>query len=91
MSSLHCIGCGEPVDEDRLVAGNRFQCDNCAGLTIEVVDRQGTLTLRQVDFVSCPICGERLEVPVGAARDRTMTHCGRTLELTYAFGAYALQ
>ncbi len=77
--------------ENRLVVGDRFQCDNCAGLMIEVIDRQGTLALRQVDFVSCPTCGERLEVPMGAARDRTMTHCGRTFELTYAFGAYALQ
>lgn len=91
MSGLTCVGCGDPVHEDRLVVGNRFQCENCADVTIEVFDRDGRLTVRQIHFASCPVCEERLEVPPGAAPGRTMTHCGRTFQLTYDFGAYALE
>ena len=90
MSSLNCVGCGAPVHVDRLVTGNRFQCENCAGLTIEVVDRHGELALRQVHFASCPVCDERLEVPPDAALGGTMSHCGRAFQLTYGFGAHAL-
>lgn len=91
MSSLACLGCGSPVHDDRLVPGNRFECQRCAGLTIEVVDRRGELALREVAFASCPVCDERLEVPAGAAPGQTMSHCGLTFQLTYAFGAYALE
>ena len=91
MPSLACIGCAESLPDDRLVTGNRFQCEHCAGLTMEVFDRRGTLAVRQVHFASCPVCDAELEVPTDAAPSRTLSRCGRTFQLTYAFGGYALQ
>lgn len=91
MPSIVCIGCGGPVRDDRLARGNRLECEHCAGLTIEVVDRDGELALRQVHFASCPACDAQLEVPPDASPGDTVNHCGRTLRLTYAFGGYALQ
>jgi hypothetical protein len=87
---LFCPGCGEGVDLGRLEEGDRFECANCAGLTFELVRREGEFTLRQIHQVSCPVCSQRLEVPEHARAGDTMSCCGRTFQLTYEFGAYAL-
>lgn len=90
--SVACPGCGEPVPEDRLVPGNRFECENCAGLVIEVVgDEAGRPGLREVPFASCPVCDVPLEVPVDAWAGGTMEHCGRRFRLTCEFGSWALE
>lgn len=89
--SLTCPGCGEAVDVSILTEGDRFECANCAGLTLEFVCREGELALRQVHRVSCPFCGQMLEVPEYARAGDTLTCCTRTFRLTYEFGAYALE
>ena len=91
MPSVICPGCGEEVDVSGLKEGDRFECTNCADLTLELIRREGELTLRQVHWVSCPLCGQRLEVPEHARAGDMMTCCGRTFRLTYEFGAYALE
>jgi len=91
MSSFACPGCGEEIDVGSLKAGDRFECPSCAGLTLELVRREGGLTLRQVYRVSCPRCNRMLEVPAHAGPGDTMTCCGQTFRLTYEFGAYALE
>ena len=91
MLSVICPGCGEEVDISSLKEGDRFECANCAGLTLELVRREGELTLRQVHRVSCPLCSQILEVPEHARAGDMMTCCGRTFRLTYEFGAYALE
>jgi hypothetical protein len=91
MLSVICPGCGEQVNTSRLKEGDRFECANCAGLTLELVRREGELSLRQVHRVSCPLCNQMLEVPEHAKAGDTMTCCGRMFRLTYEFGAYALE
>ena len=91
MPSVVCPGCGEAVDISSLKEGDRLECANCAGLTLELVRREGELTLRQVHSVSCPLCSQILEVPEHSKAGDTMACCGRTFRLTYEFGAYALE
>lgn len=91
MSQLLCPGCGEAVPENRLRPGSRFGCEHCAGLTLEVVEDRGQLGLRQVHFVSCPVCDAKLEVSRDAGPGEIMRHCGRSFRLTYEFGAYSLE
>jgi len=91
MVSLTCPGCGEAVDISSLKEGDRLACANCAGLTLELVHREGELSLRQVQRVSCPLCGQMREVPEHARAGDTMSCCGRTFRLTYEFGTYALE
>jgi endogenous inhibitor of DNA gyrase (YacG/DUF329 family) len=91
MLSVLCPGCGEKVNISSLTEGDRFECANCAGLTLELVRQEDGCILRQVHRVSCPICGQILEVPEHARVGDTMTCCGRTFQLTYEFGAYALE
>ncbi len=91
MSSFACPGCGEEVDISGLTEGDHFDCAHCADLTLELVRREGGLTLRQVHRVSCPRCNRMLEVPEHARPGDTMTCCGQTFRLTYEFGAYALE
>jgi hypothetical protein len=91
LPSLTCLGCGEAVDISSLKEGDRFECANCAGLTLELVHREGEISLRQVYRVSCPVCGQMLEAPEHARAGDTMTCCERTFRLTYEFGAYALE
>ncbi len=79
------------MDISGLKEGDRFDCANCAGLTLELVRREGKLSLRQVHRVSCPLCSQMLEVPEYARAGDTMTHCSRAFRLTYEFGAYALE
>lgn len=91
MLSLTCLGCGEEIDISGLKEGDRFECANCAGLTLELVCREGRLVWRQVHYVSCPSCSQMLEVPAHARAGDTMVCCGRTFRLTYEFGVYALE
>lgn len=91
MPFLTCLGCGEEADISGLKEGNRFECANCASLTLELVRQEDGLTLRQVHRVSCPSCSRVLEVPKHAKAGDTMTCCGRMFRLTYEFGAYALE
>lgn len=91
MPSLTCLGCGEAVDISSLKEGDRFECANCAGLTLKVIRQKGDLVLRQIHRVSCPVCGQMLEAPEDAKAGDTMTCCDRTFRLTYEFGAYALE
>ena len=91
MPSVICPGCGEEIDVSNLTEGDRFECTNCAGLTPELVRREGKLTLRQVHHVSCPRCNRMLEVPEHARPGDTMICCGQMFRLTYEFGAYALE
>lgn len=91
MPSVICPGCGEAVDISSLTEGDRLECANCAGLTLELVRQEGKLTLRQVHRVSCPLCSQRHEVSEDAKAGDAMTCCDRTFRLTYEFGAYALE
>ena len=91
MVALTCPGCGEEVDISGLKEGDRFECANCASLTLELVRQEGKLSLRQVHRVSCPLCNQMLEVPEHARAGDMMTCCGRTFRLTYECGAYALE
>ena len=91
MLSVICPGCGEKVNLSGLKEGDRFECASCAGLTLELVRREGECTLRQVHWVSCPVCDQMLEVSEHARAGDTMTCCGRTSRLTYEFGTYALE
>src|SRR5262249_21209770 len=91
MLPVLCPGCGEGVDIGGLKEGDRLACVNCAGLTLELVRRNGGLTLRQVHRVSCPHCNQMLEVPEHAKPRDTMSCSGRTFRLTYDFGTYALE
>ena len=91
MSSITCPGCGEAVDIGSLKEGDRFDCANCADLTLELVHWESELTLRQVHWVSCPLCSQRHEVSEEAKAGDTMACCGRTFHLTYECGAYALE
>ncbi|HEV8716150.1 MAG TPA: hypothetical protein VGX03_25410 [Candidatus Binatia bacterium] len=74
-----------------LTEGDRFECTNCADLTLELMRREGELTLRQVHRVSCPLCNQMLEVPEHARPGDIMICCGQTFRLTYEFGTYALE
>lgn len=91
MSSVTCPGCEEEVDISNLKEGDRFECANCADLTLELVRQEGRFTLRQVHQVSCPLCNQMREVPEHAKAGGTMTCCGWTFRLTYEFGTYALE
>lgn len=91
MPSLTCIGCGEEIDISNRTEGDRFECAHCADLTLELVRGDGGLNLRQVHWVSCPLCTRRQEVPKDAKPGGAMVCCGRTFRLTYEFGAYALE
>jgi len=91
MPSLTCLGCGEEIDISGLKEGDRFECANCADLTLELVHGDNGFTFRQVHRVSCPLCGQMLEAPEHARAGDTMTCCGWTFRLTYEFGAYALE
>lgn len=91
MPSLTCLGCGEEIDISGLKEGDRFECANCADLTLELVRRESELTLRQVHRVSCPLCDQILEAPEHARPGDIMTCCDRTFRFTYEFGSYALE
>ncbi len=91
MLAVICPGCGEKVNISSLKEGDRLECANCAGLTLELGQREGKFSLRQIHRVSCPLCSQMLEVPEYARAGDTMTCCGRTFRLTYEFGTYALE
>jgi len=91
MPFLVCLGCGEEVDISGLKEGDRFECINCASLTLELVRQEGKLTPRQVHRVSCPLCDKKLEIPEDAQPGDTMNCCGQTFRLTCEFGVYALE
>lgn len=88
--AIRCPGCGETVAEECLLAGKRFACENCAGLTFEVIDQGAEHALRQVHFASCPACEARLEIPADAKPGDTMSHCGKDWRLSFEFGTWAL-
>ncbi|HXG18672.1 MAG TPA: hypothetical protein VNN62_06300 [Methylomirabilota bacterium] len=91
MPFLTCLGCGEEIDISGLKEGDRSECANCASLTLELVRREGELTLRQVHRVSCPLCGQMREVPAHVKAGDAIICCDRTFRLTYEFGTYALE
>jgi hypothetical protein len=55
------------------------------------VRQEGEFTWRQIHHVSCPLCGQMLEVPEHTKAGDTMICCGRMFRLTYEFGTYALE
>ncbi len=88
---LLCPGCGEGIDASSLREGEVLECERCAGLVLKVVSEGERLTLRQIHYVSCPLCEHKLEVPQDARPGDTLSCCGKTFRLTYEFGAYALE
>jgi len=86
-----CPGCGETVSLAGLKAGDRFDCANCANLTLRVKKRGEEQYLEEIPKVSCPSCDRVMEIPENLGPGDSLKCCGKEFILTYEFGAYALK
>ncbi len=91
--TVRCPDCGLQVEVPEGVGiGERFECPNCAGIFLRVVDAGGGAWLaEQVHVVTCPACEREIELPPGARAGDVVSCCGADWPLTYAFGSYALE
>lgn len=91
MREVLCPGCGEKVSLEGLKVGDRFDCSNCANLTLRLKEENGRYFLVEIPQVSCPTCDRLIEVPEGLKAGDTLSCCGEDSILTYEFGSYALE
>ena len=91
MAGVVCPGCGETVSLAGLKVGDRFDCANCADLTLRVKKRGEEHYLEEIPKVSCPSCDRVMEIPEWLGPGDSLKCCGKEFTLTYEFGAYALE
>jgi Zn finger protein HypA/HybF involved in hydrogenase expression len=91
--TVRCPDCGLQVAVPVGVgAGERFECPNCAGIFLRIVQGgDGEALAERVHVVTCPACEREIELAPGASAGDGVRCCGVDWRLTYAFGSYALE
>ena len=92
MKTVHCEGCDQEVAvPDDAGSGFRFDCPNCAGVTLRLAMREGQLDAVAIKKVSCPHCDVVIELP-DDARAGDIIVCGdRRYRLTCEWGSFAAE
>lgn len=71
--------------------GDLIECPYCAGILLRLVIENGEESLRLVQLVTCPLCGERFPFDDDTPAGTIVELCGERLRLTREFGAFALE
>jgi phage FluMu protein Com len=87
-----CPGCGKTRDlGSEVAAGDMVSCAFCAGVLFRLAQQDGQYVLLEVPQASCPRCETIVRLPDTVQAGETFQHCGQTLVVTHAYGAYALE
>ncbi len=92
MPIVRCPDCGAAVElPSGLRSGDLVECPNCAGHALRVREENEGWSASLAYRVSCPEGDQVITLPEHAKAGDTVSCCGHTYGLTFAFGAFAAE
>ena len=89
---VYCPGCTQTIEiPDGVEVGDLFECVNCAGVKLRLMEGEEGLSLKIVQMVACPGCGGKIPVDDDTPGGTTLSHDGEDFHLAKEFGAFTLE
>ncbi|MDA0999030.1 MAG: hypothetical protein O2807_00750 [bacterium] len=89
---LYCLSCEQMIQVPEWVeVGDLFECWNCAGVMIRLIEGEDGPALKVVQMVRCPACGGKIPVDDDTPAGTILSHDGKDFRLAKEFGAFTLE
>lgn len=89
---IYCPGCEQMIQvPDGVEVGDLFECANCAGVKFRLAEGKDGFSLKIVQMVACPGCGEKIPVDDDTPEGTVLSHDGKNFRLAKEFGAFILK